>query len=121
MIADSRDSILAAIAGVLTPIMKPIGLGDWRICTSLITGFTAKESVVASMELLFAGGVAEALTPLSAACLLVFSLIYTPCVAAVASIKREMGHKWAINVVIWQCVAAWIVTCVVHLIGVMIS
>ena len=121
MVADSKDSILAALAGVLTPIMKPIGLGDWRICTSLITGFTAKESVVASMELLFAGGVAEALTPLSAACLLVFSLIYTPCVAAVASIKREMGHKWAINVVIWQCVAAWIVTCVVHLIGVMIS
>ena len=121
MVADSKDSILAALAGVLTPIMKPIGLGDWRICTSLITGFTAKESVVASMELLFAGGVAEALTPLSAACLLVFSLIYTPCVAAVASIKREMGNKWAINVVIWQCVAAWIVTCVVHLIGVMIS
>ena len=121
MVADSKDSILAALAGVLTPIMKPIGLGDWRICTSLITGFTAKESVVASMELLFAGGVAEALTPLSAACLLVFSLIYTPCVAAVASIKREMGHKWAINVVVWQCVAAWIVTCVVHLIGIMIS
>ena len=117
MVADSHDSILAAVAGILVPIMKPIGLGDWRICVSLITGFTAKESVVASMELLFAGGVAEALTPLSAACLLVFSLIYTPCVAAVASIKREMGYRWAIGVVVWQCAVAWVAAVIVHLIG----
>ncbi|MBQ8929182.1 MAG: ferrous iron transporter B, partial [Oscillospiraceae bacterium] len=121
MVADSRNSILAAASGWLVPLMRPVGLGDWRICTSLITGFIAKESVVATMEILFGGGVSSALTALSAGCLLVFSLLYTPCVAAIASIRREMGGKWAAGVVLWQCVAAWIVTLVVHLLGLLLG
>jgi ferrous iron transport protein B len=98
MVADSRNSILAAASGWLVPLMRPVGLGDWRICTSLITGFIAKESVVATMEILFGGGVSSALTALSAGCLLVFSLLYTPCVAAIASIRRRW-RKWAAGVV----------------------
>ncbi|MBQ3815950.1 MAG: ferrous iron transporter B, partial [Clostridia bacterium] len=113
-------SILAMISGWLVPIMRPVGLGDWRICTSLISGFIAKESVVSSMELLFAGGAETAISSLSAACLLVFSLLYTPCVAAVASVRREMGGKWAVFVVVWQCAVAWVAACVVHLIGLLI-
>ena len=120
LVSDSQDSILAMVAGVLTPILKPIGLGDWRICTSLITGFTAKESVVSTMQILFADHVEQLLTPLSAACLLVFSLLYTPCVAAVAAIKREMGRAWALGVVAWQCALAWVVTAIVHLIGMLV-
>ncbi|MBR0303861.1 MAG: ferrous iron transport protein B, partial [Clostridia bacterium] len=117
MVTDSHDSILAAAAGLLTPVMFPLGLGDWRICTSLISGFIAKESVVSTMELLFDGGVAGAISHLSAACLLVFSLLYTPCVAAIASVKREMGAKWAVSLIVWQCAVAWVVTSIVHLIG----
>jgi ferrous iron transport protein B len=120
MVSSSHDSILAAVAGWLTPLMRPLGLGDWRICTSLITGFTAKESVVATMEILFGGTVSSALTPLSAACLLVFSLLYTPCVAAIASIRREMGRKWAVLVVVWQCAVAWVAASIVHLIGLLL-
>ena len=119
MVSDSGDSIMALIAGLLVPIFKPLGLGDWRICTSLITGVIAKESVVSTMEILFAGngGVTSALTSLSAASLLVFSLLYTPCIAAIASIKREMGAKWAASLVFWQCLLAWIVALIVFLIG----
>ena len=117
LVADSGDSILAGIAGVLAPVMRPLGLGDWRICVSLITGFLAKESVVSTMEVLFPGGVSAALTPLSAAAMLVFSLLYTPCVAAIASVRRELGVRWAAGVVVWQCVLAWIAACAVHLIG----
>lgn len=120
MVSDPQDSILAGISSLLTPIMKPVGLGEWRICTSLITGFIAKESVVATMELLFASGVESAVTTLSAACLLVFSLLYTPCVAAVASIRREMGARWAAGVVVWQCAIAWVAASIVHLIGLLI-
>ena len=120
MVMDSKDSILAAIAGKLTPVMAPLGLGDWRICTSLLSGVIAKESVVATMELLFDGGVEGALTSLSVVCLLVFSLIYTPCVAAIASIRRELGRAWALGVVVWQCLLAWVMTSVVHLIGLII-
>ena len=116
MVSDSRDSILARLAGLLTPLMSPIGLGDWRIGTSLITGFIAKESVVSSMEILFGGGVASAISSATAACLLVFSLVYTPCVASIAAIKREMGRKWAAGVVIWQCLLAWLVTLAVRLV-----
>ena len=119
--ADSKDSVLAGLAGLLVPVMRPLGLGDWRICTALISGFMAKESVVSTFEILFGQSVATALTPLSALCLLVFSLLYTPCVAAVASIRREMGVKWALGVVIWQCAIAWVAASVVHLIGILIG
>ena len=96
-------------------------MGDWRICTSLISGFIAKESVVSTLEVLFAGSIGTVITSLTAASILVFSLLYTPCVAAIASIKRELGIKWAIGVVIWQCVIAWLAALVVHLIGLMIG
>lgn len=117
VVADSQDSILAVVAGLLVPIFKPLGIGDWRICTSLISGFMAKESVVSTMEILFAGEVASLLTPLAAATMLVFSLLYTPCVAAIASVRREMGGRWAVCVVVEQCVIAWLVAGVVRVIG----
>lgn len=118
LVKDSHESILAVVAGFIAPILKPIGLGDWRIVTSLIAGFMAKESVVSTMEVLFgsAAQLHEALTSGSAASMLVFSLLYAPCVAAVASIKREMGGKWAVGVVIWQCVIAWFAAFIVQLI-----
>ena len=115
LVADSHDSILAAAAGLIAPVMKPLGLGDWRIVTSLITGFMAKESVVSVLETLFAGGIAE-LGILSAVTMLVFSLLYTPCVAAIAAIRREMGRFWALGVVLWQCGIAWVVALLVRLI-----
>ncbi|MBR6840608.1 MAG: ferrous iron transport protein B [Oscillospiraceae bacterium] len=118
LVANSHDSILAAVSGLLAPLFIPVGLGDWRIVTSLISGFMAKESVVSVMEILFAGqGVGAAISSLTAASLLVFSLLYTPCVAAIASIKRELGGKWAVYVVLWQCFVAWIAALVVRLIG----
>ena len=114
LVTDSQNSILATIAGMVAPIMRPIGLGDWRICTSLISGFMAKESVVSTIQILFSGGVSSVLAPITAATLLVFSLLYTPCVAAVASIKRELGVRWAVGVVIWQCIIAWMVAFIVR-------
>ena len=117
IVSSSEDSILAAVAGFIAPLLSPIGLGDWRICTALISGFMAKESVVSTLKVLFGGAVGAAMTPLSAACLLVFSLIYTPCVAAIASIRRELGTKWAIGVVVWQCVLAWICALFMHVVG----
>ena len=117
MVADAGDSILASIASVLIPIMEPLGLGDWRIIVSLTSGFIAKESVVSTLEILYSGGVGAAMTSLAAASLLVFSLLYTPCVAAIASIKRELGVKWAAGVIIWQCAIAWAAALVVRLIG----
>ena len=119
MVTDSRDSILAALASLITPIFVPIGLGDWRIVTSLLNGFMAKESVVSVLRVLFGGesGVAAAMSSLTAMSLLVFSLLYTPCVAAVSSIKRELGGKWALGVVFWQCAIAWIAALIVRLIG----
>ena len=121
MVTDSADSILAAVAGVLVPVFRPLGMGDWRICTSLISGFIAKESVVSTLEVLFGGSIGTMISSLTAASILVFSLLYTPCVAAVASIKRELGAKWAVGVVIWQCVIAWIAALIVHLIGLLIG
>ena len=116
MVENSQDSILAALAGLLVPLFKPIGLGDWRICTSLISGFMAKESVVATMEVLFGASITTAITPLTAASMLVFSLLYTPCVAAIAAIRRELGSKWALGVTLWQCAIAWLITLLVRLI-----
>ncbi|MBR6485459.1 MAG: ferrous iron transport protein B, partial [Lachnospiraceae bacterium] len=116
MTDDAQTSILAAISGLLVPIMRPAGLGDWRICTSLISGFIAKENVVSILEVLFGSGVRSAITPQTAAALLVFSLLYTPCVAAVAAIRRELGRKWAVGVVLWQCAVAWLAAVAVNLI-----
>ena len=121
MVADAQDSMLAAIAGVLAPVFRPVGLGDWRIVTALISGFMAKESVVATMNVLFAGGVAAALSTLAAASMLVFSLLYTPCVAAVAAIRRELGSGWALYVVFCQCAIAWVAALIVRLIGLAIG
>ena len=119
MVSDSRDSILAMVAGVIAPLFAPMGLADWRISTALITGFLAKESVVSTLSILFGSTatLTSGITPLSAASLLVFCLLYTPCVAAIASIKRELGGKWAIGVIILQCAIAWIAAFLVYLIG----
>ena len=117
--ADPHDSILAKAAGLLAPLFRPLGLGDWRIVTALLTGFLAKESVVSVLEVFFgaAGGVAAVLSSLSALVLLTFCLLYTPCVAAIASVKRELGSKWAARVVLWQCAIAWAAALAVRLVG----
>ncbi|MBR4575692.1 MAG: ferrous iron transport protein B [Clostridia bacterium] len=114
-----QDSMLATIAGVLTPVFRPLGADwDWRLITSLICGFMAKESVVTITVMLYAGtGLAGAVQPLTAASMLVFCLLYTPCVAAIAAIRREMGRKWAWFTVLWQCSIAWLAAAAVRLIG----
>lgn len=114
---DTQTSILASIAKLISPVMKPLGLDDWQISVALVSGFIAKESVVSTLQILFAGGVQTAMTGLSAAVLLVFSLLYTPCVAAIASIKRELGSKWAVGIVLWQCALAWLCAFIVRLLG----
>lgn len=116
MVADSAESILANVAGLLTGIFAPLGLGDWRVVTSLISGFMAKESVVSTLEVLFVGGITTVLSAKAAAALMVFSLLYTPCVAAIASVKRELGTRWAVGMVLWQCVVAWVMAFIVSLI-----
>lgn len=121
LVEDSANSMLAMVSGLLVPLFRPLGLGDWRICTSLISGFMAKESVVATLEVLFGSSIAMVLTPLAAASLLVFSLLYTPCVAAIASVRRELGGKWAIAVVLWQCLVAWVAAFLVHSIGLLMG
>ena len=121
MVDDTQQSILAALTGAFVPLMKPIGLGDWRILSALISGFMAKESVVTTLNILYAGNVTAVMSELSAACMLTFSLLYSPCVAAVASIKRELGGKWAVAVVVWQCAVAWIAALFVHLIGLLVG
>lgn len=118
LVTDSSTSIMAKISSLIAPIFKPIGLGDWRIVTSFISGFMAKESVVSTMEILFGTGITVALTKQAAASMLVFSLLYTPCVAAIAAIKRELGAKWAVSVVFFQCAIAWLFSFLVyHLCG----
>ena len=116
MVSDSKNSILALVAGVLAPIFLPVGFGDWRIVTALISGFMAKESVVSSLTVLFGSSAAlqGTLTVAGAAALLVFCLLYTPCVAAIASVKRELGGKWAAAMVFGQCLIAWVVAFVVY-------
>ena len=123
LVADSRDSILATVSGFLTPLFAPLGLGDWRIVTSLVSGFMAKESVVSVLEVLFSaeGGISAAISALAAYSMLVFSLLYTPCVAAIASIRRELGGKWALYVVLWQCAVAWAAALLVRLFGILIG
>ena len=116
LVEDAHSSILAMIAGWFVPLMQPVGMGDWRIITALVSGFMAKESMVSTMEVLFAPeGVAGVIPTAAAAAMLVFSLLYTPCVAAVASIRRELGNKWAVCVVLWQCGIAWVAALLVNL------
>jgi ferrous iron transport protein B len=120
---DSHDSILAVLSGILAPLFVPVGMGDWRLVTSLISGFMAKESVVSVTGLLFTegAGIAGAISPLTAVCMLVFCLLYTPCVAAIAAIRREMGKKWAWFTIFWQCGIAWIAALAVRLIGLLLG
>lgn len=119
MVTDSKDSLLAGAAGLIAPVFAPLGFGDWRFSTALISGFMAKESVVSTLIILFGGteGLQAALTPFAAFVLLVFCLLYTPCVAAIASVRRELGMKWAFIVVIFQCVIAWIIAFLIHCVG----
>ncbi|MCR5124181.1 MAG: ferrous iron transport protein B [Treponema sp.] len=108
LVSDAEQSILASVARLVSPLMNPIGLGDWQIVVSLVSGFIAKESVVSTLEILFVGGIEQVIGAVSAASLLVFSLLYTPCIAAIAAVKRELGARWAVLLVVWQCVIAWI-------------
>ncbi|MBE5830657.1 MAG: ferrous iron transport protein B [Butyrivibrio sp.] len=117
LVADQQQSILAVISGFIAPLLKPIGLGDWRICTALISGFLAKESVVSTLGVLYGQNVAAIMSTATAVSLLVFSLLYTPCVAAIASIGRELGKKWALFVVVWQCIVAWVVAFMAYLLA----
>ena len=119
MAVDSKDSMLSVIAGFIAPFFKPVGFGDWRITTSLITGFMAKESVVSTLSVLFGStaAVKTALTVRSAASLLVFCLLYTPCVATIAAVKRELGRKWAYGMVVLQCTVAWLLAGTVYAAG----
>lgn len=125
VVVDSKDSLLALIGGFAAPVFVPLGFGDWRISTALITGFTAKESVVSTLTVLFGGDMSALntlFTPFSGTGILVFTLLYTPCVAAIASVKREMGTaRSAFLVVIMQCVIAWIVAFAVRMIGMLIG
>ena len=119
MVDNSKDSILAVIAGWIAPIFSPLGFADWRMVTSLITGFLAKESVVSTLSILYGStaGIKTALSTASALSFLVFCLLYTPCVAAIASVKRELGRKWAAGVVILQCGIAWLLSGLVYIIA----
>lgn len=119
VVADSQNSILAVIAGAISPLFVPLGFGDWRVSTALIAGFMAKESVVSTLSVLFGSTeqLLVALTPLAVASLLVFCLLYTPCIAAIASIRRELGGKWAVGVVVGQCVIAWVCALLVRGLG----
>ena len=116
----SQDSVLASLAGLIAPLLAPLGLGDWRICVALITGFMAKESVVSTLSVLFGAEVAiqSVLSPLAAASLLVFCLLYTPCVAAIAAVRRELGGRWAAGMVVGQCLIAWVAALAARLIGI---
>ena len=124
VVTDSEKSLLAALAGLIAPVFLPLGFGSWEISTALITGFTAKESVVSTLTVLL-GGTTEALTslftPLTAAVFLVFTLLYTPCVAAISSVRRELGGKWAFGVVVVQCVIAWLLAFLVRLLGLLLG
>ncbi|MDO4516327.1 MAG: ferrous iron transport protein B [Bacillota bacterium] len=123
LVSDSQFSMLAVVAGMLSPLLAPLGFGDWRVSTALIAGFMAKESVVSTLSVLFGdtGTMLTVLSPLAAASLLVFCLLYTPCVAAIASVKRELGGKWALAMVIGQCLIAWVCAFAVRLVGLLLG
>ena len=121
MVTDSSESLMAMVSGWIAPVLAPIGLGDWRIVTSLISGFMAKESVVSTMGILFGNNIHAAISTVSAVTMLVFSLLYTPCVASIASIRRELGAKWAVGVVFWQCAVAWVVAFIARFICIAIG
>lgn len=117
-VTNQEDSILAMVASFIAPVFAPAGLGDWRLCVSLISGFMAKESVVSVLYVLYSGvGIASVMTSLQAVSILIFSLLYTPCVAAIASIRRELGNRYALGVVFWQCFIAWLLAVIVFQIG----
>ncbi len=119
VVTNSEDSILAVVSGVIAPVFAPLGFGDWRFSTALITGFMAKESVVSTLNILFGSveNLLAAISPLTAMCVLVFSLLYTPCVAAIAAVKRELGWRWAVFMVLGQCAIAWVAAFLVRLVG----
>ena len=123
VVSDSQNSMLATIAGFITPLLAPLGFGDWRLATALFAGFMAKESVVSTLSVLYGstGALLGAITPLAAVSFLVFCLLYTPCVAAVASIKQELGGKWAVAVVLMQCAIAWLCAFLVRLVGLLLG
>ena len=120
MVENTGDSILAMISGWIAPLFAPVGMNDWRIVTSLITGFLAKESVVSTMGIVYGDSLLASMTGLTAASMLIFSLLYTPCVAAVVSIRRELGWKWSSGIVIGQCLVAYAVSGIVALIGLLL-
>ena len=123
-VSDSSESMLASIGSLIAPIFRPLGFDDWRISTALITGFTAKESVVSTLTVLL-GGTASVLstlfTPFTAFGFLIFTLLYTPCVAAIATVRRELGRRWALGVVVLQCAIAWLASFAVHIVGTLIG
>lgn len=123
MVESSQNSILAVVAGLIAPVFTPLGLGSWQIATALVAGFLAKESVVASLTVLYGGtaGMAAALPPAAGLALMVFCLLYTPCVAAIATIRREAGGRWALGIVVFQCVMAWIMAFLVHGVAVLFT
>ena len=123
VVTDSRTSLLAMLAGLVAPVFLPLGFGNWKISTALITGFMAKESVVSTLTVLLGAEetLASFLTPLTAASLLVFSLLYTPCVAAISTIRRELGGRWAAGVLVGQCVVAWVAALLVHTVGLLLG
>ena len=120
VVTDSADSILAALGGLIAVIFKPLGFGSWQVSTALITGFMAKESVVSSLIVLLGGSgltIDSIFTTFSAFVFLTFTLLYTPCIAAITSAKRELGRGWAVCIILFQCIIAWLVAFLVHLIG----
>ncbi|MDD7204620.1 MAG: ferrous iron transporter B, partial [Coriobacteriaceae bacterium] len=122
MVDDPENSLLAIVAGWIAPLFAPLGLGDWRIVTALIAGFMAKETVVSTLSVLFgAATLTSSLTPLAALSLLVFCLLYTPCVAAISSIKQELGGRWALGIVVFQCAVAWVVAGIVRVVGLLLG
>jgi ferrous iron transport protein B len=119
MVTDSENSILALLAGLISPLFAPLGFGNWKMVTSLISGFLAKESVVSMLTILYGGmdGLRASMDPLTAFVFLIYCLLYTPCVAAIATVRREAGKRAALKMVMFQCVVAWIVAFLIRLIG----